>query len=126
MAFDYAALKASTPDKLIPKFGTAVTLTRPARAAVKSWEQDQGPAASTAAQSIAISGVQVQLDKATRDLETVEQRLGRWALTASVTLPEEIGPEWALVANGLSYPIVSVQPVQPGDVLLMYFATVKL
>lgn len=127
MAFDYAALKAEVPDVLIPQFGVAVTLTRPARAAVKSWQQDQGPAASTAAQSISgVHGIQVALDKATTDLETMEQRLGRWVLTAPSALPEEVGPEWSLVANGLTYPILSVQPVQPGGVLLLYFATVKL
>jgi hypothetical protein len=126
-AFDYAALKAAVPDVLLPQFGVAVTLTRAARGTgLKSWEQDQGPAASTAAQSIATSGVQVALDKDEIALQTIETRLGKWALTAETLLPEEVGPEWSLVANGITYPIFSVKPVQPGDTLLLYFVMVTL
>lgn len=126
MSFDYAALKAEVPDVLIPRFGIPVTLQRASRAPAKSWEQDQGPAASSAAQSIATSGVQVALDKDTIEASTQEQRLGRWALTAEPALPEEVGPEWELVVDGLTYPISAVRPVKPGPVILLYFVVVQL
>lgn len=124
--FDYAALKAAVPDVLIPQFGMAVTLTRAARGvALEAWEQDQGPAASSAAQSVATSGIQVALDKETLALQTIETRLGRWALVADAALPEEVGPEWSLVANGVAYEIVSVKPVAPSGTVLLYFVVVR-
>ena len=133
-SFDYGALKAAVPDVLIPQFGIPVTLTRQARTPAKSWEQDQGPSDKTAAQSFSVSGVQVALDKATLAKETTEIRFGRWAITVPATttsfgsevVPEEIGPEWKLTAAGKSYPVVSVNPVTPGDTVLMYFVVVQL
>ena len=132
--FDYGALKAAVPDVLIPQFGIPVTLPRQSRAPLKDWEQDQGPSSKTAAQSFSVSGVQVALDKATIAKETTEIRFGRWAITVPATtttfgtaiVPEEIGPEWKLTAAGKSYPIVSVEPITPGDTLLMYFVVVQL
>jgi len=134
-SFDYAALKAAVPDVLIPQFGTTITLTRQSRAAAKSWEQDQGPTAKTAAQSFSAAGVQIALDKATAALSTIERRLGRWAITVPPTVtsfgteivPEEMGPEWQLVdSTGRAYTVISVTPVQPGGTLLMYFVVVQL
>ncbi len=132
-SFDYAPIKA-VADTRIAEFGTTITLTRQSRAPVKDWEQDQGPSSKTAAQSFSVSGVQVALDKATLAKETTEIRFGRWAITVPATttsfgsevVPEEIGPEWKLTAAGKSYPIVSVEPITPGDTLLMYFVVVQL
>lgn len=124
--FPYEALKA-VADELLTSAGIDVVLQRESRSPAKSWEQDQGPASTSSAQSISgIKGVEVQLDKETIDLQATEGRLGRWALTAPETLPEEVGTEWELVANGLTYPIVNVQPKRPGAVLLLYFVVVRL
>ena len=136
-SFDYAALKASVPDVLIPQFGVAVVLSRPARAASENWEQDQGPAASTAAQSISdgLFGIRVKADKETQALQNLAGRgannaqeiiLARWVITAPSALPEEVGPEWFLTASGVAYPVQRSTPVQPGGVLLVYFIDVKL
>ncbi len=132
-SFDYSEFKAIADD-LIPAAGIPVTISRQARTPAKSWEQDQGPTAKTAAQSFTVSGVQVALDKATLARETTEIRFGRWAITVPATttsfgteiVPEEIGPEWKLAAGGKVYPIVSVSPVTPGDTILMYFVVVQL
>lgn len=133
-SFDYGALKAAVPDVLIPQFGTEITISRQSRAPSKDWQQDQGPSDKTAAQSFTVSGVQVALDKATLAKETTEARFGRWAITVPKTtksfgtevIPEELGPEWKLTADGKSYVVSSVSPVKPGDTILMYFVVVQL
>ena len=133
-AFDYSSLK-TTADTLIQRFGTAVVLTRQSRSAdLDFWEQDQGPTASAAAQSISgLYGVRLNLetlsftgDPGTLALSTPEHPLAKWAIQASALLPESIGPEWELVAGGASYQVSSVEPVQPGSTLLLYFVMVNL
>ncbi len=124
--FDYAPIKLIA-DTLIPQFGIPIVLARASRAAQKDWEQDQGPAATTAAQSISgLSGVQIALDEETLALQTIERPLGRWVFQASTSLLEVVGPEWTLTANSLTYQVVTTRPVQPGDTLLVYFAVVEL
>jgi hypothetical protein len=127
VAFDYVPIKA-VADTLLPSFGVPVVLSRPARAATKSWEQDQGPAASSAAQSISdgLFGVQIVKDIETKVTETVETNSARWAITAPTALPEEVGPEWILTAKGTSYPVLLATPVAPGNLLLLYFVDVKI
>lgn len=133
-AFDYSDLK-TTADALIQRFGKAVVLTRQSRSAdLDFWEQDQGPTASTDAQSISgLYGVRLNLetlsftgDPGTLALSTPEHPLAKWVIQASTELPEPIGPEWELVAGGASYQVSSVEPVQPGSTLLLYFVMVNL
>lgn len=130
--FDYSSLK-STADSLLLRFGKAIVLSRASRLAndpvdnLDSWETDQGPVATSAAQSISgLFGVQIALDKETLELQTIERPLGRWVFQASTAIPEEVGTAWLLTADGLTFEIVSVKPVRPGDTLLVYFAVVSL
>jgi hypothetical protein len=136
VAFDYVPIKA-VADTLIPSFGVPVVLSRAARAATKSWEQDQGPAASSDAQSISdgLFGVQITKDVETQAKQNLAGRgsnvaqeinSARWVLTAPTTLPEEVGPEWILTAKGTSYPVLVSTPVAPGSLLLVYFVDVKI
>ena len=125
-AFDYTRL-STVFTSLVDRFGVDVVLTRPSRAAVETWQQDQGPASASAAQDISgLRGVQVALDKDALALQTIERQVGRWAVTTVDALPEEVGLEWSMTAKGLSYPIINVRPVRPGPVLLGYFITVQL
>jgi hypothetical protein len=127
VSFDYAPIK-QVADDLIPRFGVPVVLSRPARAATKSWEQDQGPTASSAAQSISagLFGVQIVKDVETKAKETVETNSARWAVTAPTALPEEVGTEWILTAKGQAYPVLRSTPVEPGSLLLLYFVDVEI
>ena len=132
MSFDYSGLK-TTADSLIERFGKAIVLSRDSRLAdtptdnLDPWEQDQGPTATSAAQSISgLFGVRINLDKETLNLQTIERPLARWVFQASDALTEEIGPAWTLTADGNTFQVVSTRPVQPGDTLLVYFAVVAL
>ena len=133
-AFDYSSLKASA-DSLITRFGTSIVLSRASRSAdLDVWEQDQGPTSTSAAQSISgLTGVRLNLTlksltspAATFELSTPERPTARWVFQASTAIPEVVGPEWIFTADGLSYQVVNVRPVQPGTLLLLYFATVAL
>jgi hypothetical protein len=126
-AFDYSSLK-TTADQLLERFGKPITLSRAARGAdLDPWEQDQGPASSTAAQSITgLFGVQIALDKETLTLQRIERPLGRFVFQASTAIPEEVGPEWILSTGSSEFQIERVKPVEPGSTLLVYFAVVAL
>ncbi|MGB5810111.1 MAG: hypothetical protein WBG86_06245 [Polyangiales bacterium] len=125
-SFDYSGLK-TTADSLIARFGIPITLVRQSRSdGLDPWEQDQGPAATSAAQSVTANGVQVSLDKLTLELQTIERPLGRWVVDASTAIPEPLDTLWKLAANGLTYDVTAINPVQPGDTLMLYFVTVAL
>lgn len=130
-SFDYSGLK-TTADSLIERFGIVVSLDRVDRtASLDSWEQDQGPASTSDAQSISAFGIQTILDKNTLDigslgLDTVERPLGQWAIQAAAALPEQMSTGWKLAANGFTYDVLNVRPVQPGSTLLLYFLIIQL
>ena len=91
------------------------------------WEQSQGPTATDAAQSISgLFGIQIELDREGLELQTTERRLARWVFQADDAIPEEVGIEWTLTADGNTFDIFRVKPVRPGPLLLLYFALVAL
>lgn len=127
-AFDYSGLK-TTADSLIDRFGKDVVLSRGSHESVNldAWEQSQGPTSEDPAQSISgIRGVQIKLDRETLELQTIDRPMGRWVLQAASAIPDDVGPEWILSADGASFQIITLRPVKPGDTLLVYFATVAL
>ena len=126
MSFDYAPLAQDATD-LIAEFGQDVVLTRASRSAdLDVWETDQGPTATSESQSITVKAVQGTLDIERDGARGQATRRAVWILEPSSAVPEELGPQWSLTANGVTYKVVTATPVKPGDTLMVTRVVVEI
>lgn len=127
--FDYESLRDLDVAPLIVEFGREFSLSRPARAttaapiAGKPWRGtsagDANPTAA-AAQSFDLTGVFLSRFVTTRDGNRVMTKTQGVIALADTSLPEELGPEWAVDDGGAVYKVQSAALLRPGPTGLIY------
>lgn len=111
MTFDYATSKA-TADRLIERFGQAVTLKRPTNTGTS-----YNPTVSWASHA----GRAVVLNYDNRDVDgTRVLATDKRVMLSKASLSIEPGPQDRLVIGGVEHGIVSVMPLAPGGTTLLY------
>ena len=123
MAIDYVRL-AAVATRLIDESGRDFTLrlasATPADSS-KPWAARQADAVATDDQSIAVRGAFFDILSEDEDSPPRHtQRTGRLLVAAAVEVPAGVGPEWYADDGSREWEILSVDRLQPGDVLLLY------
>lgn len=126
--FDYVRL-ASKVDALLAAAGRTVQFVPPQPPADSAapWE---GPGADAEPISVVAVGVGPSLSQlfgrgGVTGTGGVIGRAGRVLISASVVLPEPLGPGWSLLDGGLRITLSSLRIVKPGSVGILYVGEVQ-
>lgn len=77
-------------------------------------------------QSIAVTGVLLDLERGERPLTQAELKQSRVLIGPDPDIPEEMGPDWVVQVGSRRFEVVNSKPVNPGGTLVYYELLVKV